>query len=88
LPKTDNKVANALSDHVKVAAFADAGEIGGNNVYNSLLSRNSVGASVGLGLRVKLPMIGMVRVDYGYPLISTLLGGRTPRITFGFGDSF
>ncbi len=88
LPKTDNKIVDALSKNVKVAMFADAGEIGGNNIYNTLLERNSMGASVGVGLRVKLPMIGMVRVDYGYPLISTLLGGRTPRVTFGFGDSF
>jgi outer membrane protein insertion porin family len=86
IPKTDNKIAEALATHIKGAVFADAGEVGNMNTYSSLMSRSSTGAAVGVGLRLKVPMIGMVRVDYGYPLISTLMGGHTPRLTFGFGD--
>jgi outer membrane protein assembly factor BamA len=79
---------DGVVQNVKVATFLAGGVIGGNNIYNSLLSRNSMGASVGVGLRLNLPMLGMVRIDYGYPLISTVLGGHTPRITFGFGERF
>lgn len=86
LPHTDNKIVDALGNHVKGAVFAGAGEVGGMNTYSTLMSRGNMGASVGVGLRLKVPMIGMVRVDYGYPLISTLMGGHTPRLTFGFGD--
>jgi len=88
IPKTDNKIVDGVVQNVKVATFLAGGVIGGNNIYNSLLSRNSMGASVGVGLRLNLPMLGMVRIDYGYPLISTVLGGHTPRITFGFGERF
>jgi outer membrane protein insertion porin family len=86
IPKTDNKIMEAFASHVKGAVFADAGEIGNINTYSTLMSRSSTGAAVGVGLRLKVPMVGMVRVDYGYPLISTLMGGHTPRLTFGFGD--
>jgi outer membrane protein insertion porin family len=88
IPKTDNKIVDGVVQNVKVATFLSGGVIGGNNIYNSLLSRNSMGASVGIGLRLNLQMLGMVRIDYGYPLISTVLGGHTPRVTFGFGERF
>ena len=88
LPKTDNKIVNALHKNVKVALFSDWGEVSGSNTYNNLLARNNTAASAGISLRMSLPMVGSVRIDYGYPLLSTLLGSRTPRITFGFGDKF
>ena len=68
--------------------FFDAGQVGGNGLTNSLYSRSSLGASVGFGFRVNVPMIGMVRLDYGMPLLSTLLGSRIPRFTVGFGEKF
>jgi outer membrane protein assembly factor BamA len=68
--------------------FGDAGQVSGSTTYNNLLTRNSQAGSVGLTLRMNLPMVGAVRVDYGMPVISTLLGARTPRITFGFGNNF
>jgi outer membrane protein assembly factor BamA len=88
LPKSDNKIVKSLHKNLKIALFTDAGQVGGSSVYNNLLSRNSTAASAGVTLRMNLPMVGSVRVDYGYPLLSTLLGSKTPRITFGFGDKF
>jgi outer membrane protein insertion porin family len=88
LAKMDNSVAQMIDKHVKLDAFFDAGQIGGNNLSNSLLARGNVGASVGIGIRVKLPMVGLIRLDYGMPLVSTLLGGNTPRISVGFGEKF
>lgn len=88
LPRTENKIVKAIDKHVKVALFADAGEVGGNSVYNSLLSRGATGAAIGIGLRINVPMVGTIRLDVGLPLISTVLGSRVPRFTFGFGDKF
>ncbi len=85
---SSNKVAQVIDKHVKFTTFFDVGDVGGNSLTNSLLSRSGMGASVGVGLRVKLPMIGMVRIDYGMPLLNTVLGGYTPRFTFGFGEKF
>lgn len=88
LSKIDSPVAKLIDDHVKMDAFFDAGAIGGNGLTNSLYSRGTLGASVGVGLRIKMPMVGLVRLDYGLPLVSTLLGGYTPRFTVGFGEKF
>jgi len=86
-----NKLAgiiNPVIKNVKTVAFFDAGQVSGNGLTNSYYQRSTLGASVGFGLRVNLPMIGVVRLDYGFPLISTLLGKMTPRFTLGFGDKF
>jgi outer membrane protein insertion porin family len=92
-PKLDpsNKLAgfvNPMLDNIKGVAFVDAGQVGGNSLVNSFFQRAGVGASVGLGLRVNVPMIGLIRLDYGFPLLSTMLGKMTPRFTVGFGDKF
>ena len=87
LPKS-SKVGQMIDKHVKLAAFADVGGVSGNGLSNGLFGRSNMGASVGLGLRVKLPMLGLVRIDYGLPLLNAALGGWTPRLTVGFGEKF
>ncbi len=83
-----NKVAKMVDQHFKAVFFFDAGQVNGNSLTNTLLSRSMLGASVGVGIRVKVPMLGMIRLDYGFPLISSVLGGYTPRLTVGFGEKF
>lgn len=85
----DNSVGKMINKHVQAAAFMDFGQVTGNGLSNSLLSRSNMGASVGMGLRVKVPMVGLVRLDYGLPLISSVLNrGFMPRFTVGFGEKF
>jgi outer membrane protein insertion porin family len=88
LAHSDNKYAKMIDRHVKWDGFVDAGEVGGNGITNSLLSRSNVGASFGFGLRLNLPMLGVIRLDYGFPVLSSVMGGMTPRFTFGFGERF
>jgi len=89
LSHSDSKYVRAIGNHVKGTIFADAGQVTGNNQVNGILGRSNMGASVGVGLRVNLPMVGLVRVDYGLPLLSSVMGGRFyPRINIGFGERF
>lgn len=88
LHSSKNKIAKAIDKHIKGVVFFDAGQVGGNSLNNSLMSTSNVGVSTGIGVRISLPMVGVVRLYYGFPLVSTLLGNRTPRITVGFGDNF
>jgi outer membrane protein insertion porin family len=89
LSHSDSKFVRAIGNHVKGTIFADAGQVVGNNQVNSLMGRSNMGASVGVGLRFNLPMVGLVRVDYGLPLLSSVMGGRFyPRINIGFGERF
>ena len=87
LPET-NAVFKAVRKNAKLVAFADYGQVMGNGVTNNLLSRNSMGASVGVGVRLNVPMLGLVRIDYGLPIISSVLGRRMPLVTVGFGEKF
>jgi outer membrane protein insertion porin family len=84
---TDGMVGK-ISKHVKLSLFAAAGGVGGNNTTNDYYQRINMGASVGIGLRLNVPMLGVVRINYGLPLISSALGKMTPRVTFGFGNQF
>jgi outer membrane protein insertion porin family len=77
-----------IHKHVKAVVFADAGQVMGNGNINNIFQRSAVGASIGVGLRLNIPMMGIVRLDYGFPLLSTALGKLTPRFTLGFGDKF
>ncbi len=88
LSSMDSKVAKVIDQHVKGVFFFDAGQVSGNSLTNSLLSRSYLGAAVGVGVRLKVPMLGMIRLDYGFPLISSVMGHYTPRLTVGFGEKF
>ncbi len=82
-------ILNGIHKNVRFVAFADGGFVGGNSLYNSLYSRGNMGAAVGFGLRMKLPYLGLIRLDYGLPLIAPITGGKLiPRFTVGFGDKF
>lgn len=81
-------IVNSISKNVRLVAFADAGVANGNRMINSFYQRGTAGASFGLGLRMNLPYVGLIRLDYGIPLISTALGQLKPRVSIGFGDKF
>ncbi len=82
-------VVNGIHNNVRLVAFADGGAVGGSSLYNSLYSRGNFGASVGLGLRMKVPYLGLISLNYGLPLVAPLYGGKiVPRFTLGFGDKF
>ncbi len=81
-------IVNAIHKNVRAVAFADAGATSGNSLVNNFYQRSNMGAAIGVGLRMNLPYVGLIRVDWGVPLISTALGRFTPRFTFGFGDKF
>lgn len=88
LPGKSSKIVKTIDKHVKATAFFDAGHVMGNGLTNNLYSRSNFGASVGVGLRVNVPMLGLIRFEYGLPLVSSILGNMTPRLTVGFGDRF
>ncbi len=88
LKSMDSKFAKTVDEHVRGVFFVDAGQVNGNSLTNSLLSRSYLGAAVGVGVRVKVPMLGIIRLDYGFPLISSVMGHYTPRLTVGFGNRF
>jgi outer membrane protein assembly factor BamA len=88
LKNSDNKALKTIDKHLKWDTFFDAGQVSGNGLTNSLFSRSTLGAAFGFGVRVNVPMLGTIRLDYGFPLIASLLGHNIPRFTVGFGEKF
>lgn len=77
------------SKKVDFAVFADGGIIGGRVRLNRVTQRLSQAASVGFGLRVKLPLVGALRFDVGFPLVQILTGNKSLfRFNFGPADMF
>jgi outer membrane protein insertion porin family len=77
------------SKYVDFATFADAGVIGGDGRLNKLTDRLSQAASIGFGIRVRLPLVGALRLDVGFPLIEAITKDhKLFRVNFGPADIF
>lgn len=75
-------VLNSLA----IATFMDAGTVLGGSRVNSLFNRPGAGLSTGLGIRLNMPAIGPIRVDYAIPLMGR--GNYTRYWSFGIGEKF
>lgn len=74
-------------DSLRLATFIDAGTLLDESETNALLGRDGYGASIGLGLRVNLPGLGPIRLDYAVP-ISGPNDEFVRRFNFGVGQKF
>lgn len=75
-------------DNVRLAFFADAGKMFSQSVSDRMYNRPGEAISVGVGLRVFVPGIGPLSVDWGYPLTNVGAGNRRGAFTFGVGEFY
>ena len=75
-------------DNVRLAFFADAGKMFSQSVSDKMYNRPGEAISVGVGLRVFVPGIGPLSVDWGYPLTNVGAGNRRGAFTFGVGEFY
>lgn len=75
-------------DNVKFAMFADAGQIYNGSISNQLYNRPEHGIAVGCGIRLSIPGVGPLSVDYGFPLTNVGTGNSRGALTFGVGEFF
>jgi outer membrane protein insertion porin family len=75
-------VLNSLA----MATFLDAGTVLGGSRTNDIFNRPGGGISTGLGIRLNMPAIGPIRVDYAIPLMGR--GDYTRYWSFGIGEKF
>ncbi len=68
------------------AGFVDAGTLTGESSLNGIFDRPGTGISTGLGLRMNMPGIGPIRIDYAIPLNGK--GDFTRYWNFGVGEKF
>lgn len=75
-------VLNSLS----AAGFVDAGTLLKESSMNTLFDRPGMGASMGMGLRINMPGLGPIRIDYAVPFLGK--GDYDQRWSFGIGEKF
>lgn len=75
-------------DNIRLAFFADAGKLFDSSVSDRMYNRPGQAISIGVGLRVFVPGIGPLSVDWGYPLTNVGAGNRRGAFTFGVGEFY
>ncbi len=83
LDKTKIKFLNNL----RFTVFLDAGKIFNNTVSDTLYDRPGYAVSAGIGLKLYIPGMGPLSIDYGIPLTNPgENGNENGYFTFGVGD--
>ena len=85
IPFLDKLKINFL-DNVRFTMFVDAGKIFGPTITNTLYERPMQAIVAGVGLKLYIPGLGPLSVDYGIPLTNPGPNGQRGYFTFGIGD--
>jgi len=83
LDRTKIKFLNNL----RLTAFVDAGKIFNNTISDTLYDRPGYAITAGVGLKLYIPGMGPLSIDYGIPLTNPgENGNKNGYFTFGVGD--
>jgi outer membrane protein insertion porin family len=89
IPFLDKITENTFFNDMRLVAFMDAGKVISPNIVDDVYKYPGYGISAGLGLRIYIPGLGPIKLDYGYPL--SALGGnktKTGRFLFDIGEMY
>jgi outer membrane protein assembly factor BamA len=73
-------------DNVRMTFFLDGGQIYNKNASDIIYDRPMQAVSAGVGLKVYVPGVGPLSVDYGIPITNPGATGSSGYFTFGVGD--
>ena len=73
-------------NNLTAATFLDAGTVLGGSNLNSVFNRTTSGVSTGFGIRLNMPGVGPIRIDYAIPLMGR--SSYTRYWNFGVGEKF
>lgn len=86
IPFSDRLKAKFL-DNVRLTFFMDGGQIFNKNISDVLYDRPMYAVAAGMGLKVYIPGVGPLSVDYGIPITNPgASGSKSGYFTFGVGD--
>ena len=73
--------------NIRFTVWADAGKVFNGTVSNKIYDRPEYAVSAGVGLKVFIPGMGPLSIDYGVPLTNAGKNGSDHGyFTFGVGD--
>ncbi len=89
IPFIDRLTSNSFLNNIRLAGFVDAGTLFGKTIGTRVYDKPGYGISVGVGLRIFIPGLGPINLDYGIPLTNTAGVDRgSGFFTFGMGDMY
>ena len=78
--------SNSFINNIRLAAFVDAGKIFNQSLSDELYDRPGYAITAGAGIRIFIPGLGPINLDYGFPLTNTHGSRSNGFFTFGMGD--
>lgn len=86
IPFIDRLTSNSFINNIRLAAFVDAGKVFSQSLADELYDRPGYAITAGAGIRIFIPGLGPVNLDYGFPLTNTKGSRSGGFFTFGMGD--
>ncbi len=84
-----DRIKNAeFLDNIKFSMFVDAGQLFNGSITNKLYNRPEYGIAGGIGIKLFIPGVGPLSIDYGIPFTNVGSGNKRGAFSFGVGDIF
>lgn len=81
-----DKLKLQFMDNVRLTFFTDAGKVFNSTVSDTIYDRPMQALTIGMGIKIYIPGMGPLSIDYGIPLTNPGDGGSRGYFTFGIGD--
>lgn len=89
IPFIDRLTSNSFLNNLRLAAFVDAGTLFGDSIGSKVYDKPGYAITAGVGLRVFIPGLGPINLDYGIPLTNTCgMDRKSGFFTFGMGEMY
>ncbi|MBQ1612785.1 MAG: BamA/TamA family outer membrane protein, partial [Alphaproteobacteria bacterium] len=82
-----SKLGTSFLNNIRLTAFVDAGKVFDGTISSKLYDRPMYGVAAGVGLKLYVPGMGPLSIDYGIPFTPVgSHGSKNGYFTFGVGD--
>ena len=89
IPFIDRLTSNSFLNNLRIATFVDAGTLFNRSIGSKVYDKPGYAISAGVGLRIFIPGLGPINLDYGLPLTNTHAVHRSGGFfTFGMGEMY
>jgi outer membrane protein assembly factor BamA len=89
IPFIDRLTSNSFLNNLRLAAFVDGGTLFNKTIGSEVYDKPGYAITAGVGLRIFIPGLGPINLDYGLPLTNTAGADRgNGFFTFGMGEMY
>ena len=82
-----SKLGTSFLNNIRLTAFVDAGKVFDGTISSKLYDRPMYGVAAGVGIKLYVPGMGPLSIDYGIPFTPVgSHGSKNGYFTFGVGD--